>query len=92
MKNSKPKTYAAKMNGKDVRVTVPENPTPTEAFDDAIRDSLSPKAVAAIAANLSGATCKDSAVNKEIIWFANRLIGLIGSADEYNSLCNEIGY
>jgi hypothetical protein len=91
MTNSKPKTYAAKIHGKDVRVTVPENPSPTEAFDDAIRDALSPKAVAAIAANLAGATCKDASVNKEIRWFAEHLIALIG-ADEYNNLCSEIGY
>jgi len=91
MTNSKPKIYAAKIHGKDVRVTVPENPSSTKMFDGAIRDAVSPKAVAAIAANLAGATCKDSAVNKEITWFANRLIALIGT-DEYNNLCSEIGY
>ena len=59
MKNSKPKTYAAKLNGKDVRVTVPENLDPTDTLDDAIQDNLSSKAVAAIATDLAGATCKD---------------------------------
>lgn len=84
----KTKMYAAKHNGKRVRVTIPENDA-SNLFD-AIREQLSPKAVAAIAAYLQPVSTKDSAVNKEVTWFYNQLIEMLG-AEEFNALCEEVG-
>jgi hypothetical protein len=81
--------YKAEINGKTVWATVPENEA-QDVLGDAVRDSLSPKAVAAIAAHLFAASTKDSGVNKEIRWFADRLLSLVG-VDEYNRLMDEVG-
>ena len=82
-------TYEAKIGGKTVRVTVPPDEE-QEVLESAIRDSLSPKAVVAIAAHLFGASTRDEGVNKEIRWFADRLLSMVG-VDEYNRLMEEVG-
>ena len=82
-------TYEGEINGRTVRVTVPEN-EPQDVLEDAIRDNLSPQAVAAIAAHLFSASTKNDGVNKEIRWFADRLVSLVGT-DQYNALCEEVG-
>ena len=68
-KRSKPETYEVERGGRKVRVTVPE------AIDEgdlaaALRDNLSPQAVAAIAAHLHGlVNTKNDAVNRQVAWF-----------------------
>ena len=59
-------------------------------LDDAIRDNLSPEAVVAIAAHIRAASCKTASVNKEMQWFANHLVNLIG-IENYNPIIEEIG-
>ena len=48
----KPKTYETTLDGKKTRVTIPENQRDEDTLLDALKDNLSPEAVAAIAAYL----------------------------------------
>ena len=68
MKNEKPKTYLATNDqGKTVRVTVPEDPRPEEIMKDALRECLSPEAVAIIAEALQTAQrCNDENANRQV--------------------------
>ncbi|MCG3181447.1 MAG: hypothetical protein BIFFINMI_03843 [Phycisphaerae bacterium] len=69
-----PKTYAAKLpDGRTLRCTVPEDPTPDEILFDAIKDNFSPQAVAAMAAYLQAANTKNRRVNQQLTWFAGEL-------------------
>ena len=83
-------TYEAEINGRTVRVTVPENETQDVLLEDAIRDAISPEAVVAIASNLAGAKTKDARVNQEVRWFCERLISMVGT-EQYNAILEEIG-
>jgi len=87
----RPETHEADANGKKVRVTVPENPDPIETMQDAIRDQLSPHAVAAIVSYLQPVSTKDSAVNKEVAWFSERLVELLGGYEQQSRLAEELG-
>jgi len=90
-KRRRPETYEAEMSGKKVRVTVPENPDPVELMQDAIRDQISPHAVAAIVSYLQPFHTKDSAVNKEVAWFSERLVELLGGYEQQSRLADELG-
>ena len=61
-----------------------------EVVRDVLRDNLTPQAVAAIAAHLFAASTKNDGVNKEIRWFADQLVSMVGT-DQYNALCEEVG-
>jgi len=61
-----------------------------EVVRDVLRDNLSPQAVAAVAAHLFAASTKNDGVNKEIRWFADQLVSMVGT-DQYNALCEEVG-
>jgi len=64
--------------------------TPREVLREALRDSLSPQAVAAIAAHLHGLVhTKSDAVNRQVAWFTEQLLDMVG--DQYNALCEEAG-
>ena len=91
MERPKPKTYEAKVNGRKTRVTVPDDPDPEEMLIDAIQDSLSPQAVAAIAAFLQPAATKSAEVNRQIRWFAELLTAVVGGGEAHNRLCEEVG-
>jgi len=68
------------------------NATQTYAEDlmtEAIRDNLSPHAVAAIASYVQAFSTGDD-VNRETNWFAEQLIQMLGK-DEWNRLCEELG-
>ena len=57
---------------------------------DALRDNLSPGAVAVIAAHLHGmVNTRDAAVNHQVAWFTDLLLGMVG--DNYNDLCEGVG-
>jgi hypothetical protein len=80
--NDKPKTYKHKRpDGSIVRITVPEDSKPEELLIDALRDNLSPKAVAAIAFWLQPASTNDENVNREVRWFAEQLAQALGGWD-----------
>ena len=85
------KVYDAQVHGKTHRVTVPEDPRPEDLLTDALRENLSPHAVAAIAAFCQTATTQRDDVDRQIRWFADRLIELVGGGDEHNRLCEEVG-
>ena len=83
-------TYEAKLDGQTRRVTVPEDPKPDDILTDALRDSLSPKAVVAIVAFLQPASTNDPAVNREVAWFTNLLVDLVAD-DYYDGMVEELG-
>jgi len=85
-KTSRPKRYDA---GKGRKVTVPENDE--GGIFAAIREELSPQAVAAIVAYLQPAATKDRAVNQELAWFSRELAGIVGGYEEQGRLAEEVG-
>ena len=58
---------------------------------DALKDNLSPQAVAAIVAYLQPAKTKDDAVNRQLRWFAERLTELVGGPEQQGRLAEEVG-
>ena len=89
MKRRRPDTYEADHKGRKVRVTVPD------AIDEgdlaaALKDNLSPQAVAALAAYLTAARVKNRQVQRQIEWFAGMLVDMLG-VDEFNRLIEEVG-
>ena len=60
-----------------------------DALRDALRDNLSPEAVAGIVAYLQTVRVKKPGVQREIAWFRELLEGMLG--DEVNDLFEEIG-
>ena len=90
MKNRKAKTYEATMGGRKVRVTVPEAIDEQVLFD-ALRDNLSPHAVAAIVAFLQPVRTNNSDVDRQVHWFAGELIKLVGGNEQQNRLAEELG-
>ena len=91
-KRRNPKTYETMLNGRKTRVTVPENED-TDVLAQALKDALSPEAVAAIAAYLVArpAEAPNRAVNRELNWFTDRLVELVGGDEAFNRLCEEMG-
>jgi len=89
MKRKRPDTYEAEINGRKVRVTVPENDD-SELFD-AIREQLSPHAVASIVSHIQGASTNNQDVDRQVRWFADELVKLIGGYEQQNRLAEELG-
>ena len=91
-KHRKPKTYETTLDGKKTQVTIPENPVDDDTLE-ALKDNLSPEAVAAIAAYLVAhpAEAPNKAVNRELNWFTDRLLELVGGDEAFNQLCEDIG-
>lgn len=89
MKRKRPDTYEAIVNGKKVRVTVPENDE-SELFD-AIREQLSPHAVASIIAHIQGAATNNVQVDQQVYWFSQKLTELLGGHEQFNRLAEELG-
>jgi hypothetical protein len=56
-----------------------------------LSDALSPEAVAAIVAYLQPAKTKNTAVNRELRWFTERLIELVGGPEQQGRLAEEVG-
>jgi len=92
-KRRRPKTYETTLNGKKTRVTIPDNPRDDETLFEAMKDNLSPQAVAAIVAYLVArpTAAPNRAVNRELNWFADRLVELVGGDEAFNGLCEELG-
>ncbi|MBN2133602.1 MAG: hypothetical protein JW741_29140 [Sedimentisphaerales bacterium] len=89
MKRKRPPTYQTSLNGRPARVTVPEAVDEGDLFS-AIRDNLSPQAVAAITAYLRSAQTRDDNVNRQVAWFTEGLINLLG-VEQYGQLLEEVG-
>ena len=85
------KTYDAKVGGKKVRVTVPESPDEEDALMDAIKDSMSPAAVAAIIVALDPARVKDKDLRAQVTWYKNDLLGAVGGRVGLKVLMDENG-
>jgi hypothetical protein len=75
--------------GNGRKVTVPENDE--QDLFDAIHEQLSPHAVAAIVAYLQPVATKDSGVNKQVAWFSDRLIEVLGGHEQQSRLAEELG-
>ena len=85
------KVYDAEVHGKKRRVTVPEDPKPEDMLTDALRENLSPHAVAAIAAYLQPVRTMDPDVVRQVAWFRELLTKVVGGEDQMNRLCDEVG-
>ena len=90
-KRRRPETYEATTNGKKVRVTVPENQDPAALMREAIRDQLSPHAVAAIASCLQINRTNDADVDRQVRWFHGQLCELLGGHEQQSRLAEELG-
>ena len=89
MKRKRPDTYEAQIKGKKVRVTVPENDE-SELFE-AVREQLSPEAVASIISHLQGARTNNRDVDRQVHWFADELAKLLGGYEHQAHLAEELG-
>ena len=65
--------------------------TKTSPMQEAIRDALSPEAVALAASELLLARCDDEDVDMEVRWFAEQLIELLGGQEAWSQTCKSIG-
>lgn len=89
MPSKRPKTYPiTRSDERIVCVTVPENDE-GELFD-AIREQISPHAVAAIVAYLQPAHTNNPEVDRQVGWFAEQLMQMLG-VEQFNKLIEEIG-
>lgn len=91
-KNMKRKPLTTYDAGNGRKVTVPENDE--QDLFDAIREQLSPHAVAAIAWRLkfnnSSFTNNDD-VDRQVRWFTEQLTALLGGTDRRDRLAKELG-
>ena len=62
-----------------------------EGLMQALRDALSPDAVAAIAACLASARTSDPNVDREVEWFRGQLVAMLGGPAEQARLATELG-
>lgn len=89
-----PRTYEVEHKGHKVRVTVPENGAPEDQLDDAIKENLSPEAVATLAnavrVHVNGRRTNRE-VRRELDWLADRLVELVGGEQAYHDLLTEAG-
>jgi len=88
-RRKRPETYETEVNGRKVRVTVPENDE-GELFE-AIREQLSPHAVAAIASCLQINRTNDPQVDQQVRWFHDQLCELLGGYEQQSRLADELG-
>jgi hypothetical protein len=70
-------------------VTVPENDE-SELFD-AIREQLSPHAIASIVSHLQSARTNNQDVDRQVHWFTEELCKLLGGYEQQAHLAEELG-
>lgn len=89
-----PRTHEVEHKGHKVRVTVPEDDSPEDRLNDAIKNSLSPEVVAALAnavrVHINGRRTNRE-VRSQLEWLANRLVELVGGEQAYHDLLKEAG-
>ena len=90
MKQRKPKTHEAEFKGRRVQVTVPPDPTGRELLVDALKDSLSPEAIVAIASYLQCANLTNHRAMDQVRWFRDLLTEVVG-VEEFNRIVDELG-
>ncbi len=86
MKNPKAKLYDA---GNGRKVTIPENDE-SELFA-AVREQLSPEAVAIIITYLQPARSNNPEANRQVRWFMDELTNLLGGVKRHAELMDELG-
>ena len=89
-----PETFeVARPDGSKVRVTVPENDPaePAKELRDLLQDCMSPHAVAAIVAYLQPVRTNNPDVDRQVHWFAEQLVELLGGNEQQNRLAEELG-
>lgn len=64
---------------------------PNPALVAVLRDNLSPEAVAAIVAHLQPVRTNDSKVDREVRWFAEELVKILGGDVQQARLAEELG-
>jgi len=89
-KRRRPETYEATHHGKKVRVTVPEAIDEQVLFD-ALRDNLSPHAIAGVVSCLRINRTNNGDVDRQVHWFAEELTKLLGGYEQQTRLAEEIG-
>jgi hypothetical protein len=89
-----PQTHEAEFKGRKVRVTVPENDRIEDLLDDALKENLSPAAVAtlvnAVRVHINGRRTNRE-VRSQLEWLADRLVKLVGGEQAYHDLLKEAG-
>ncbi|MFW6124524.1 MAG: hypothetical protein ACOC46_00130 [Pirellulales bacterium] len=88
-RNDTPKRYDVEVAGKRKRVSVPDDPA--DVLTDALRETLSPQALAAIAAYLRPVATMDPDVVRQVTWFRRLLTAVVGGDDSMDRLCDEAG-
>ena len=89
-RSRKLKTYETTLDGKKTKVTIPENHRDEDVLA-ALKDNLSPEAVATIIAYLQPARTNNPDVDRQVRWFSDRLTDLVGGDEAFNRLCEELG-
>ena len=82
----RPRRYDA---GDGRKVTIPENDE--QDLFDAVREQLSPQAVATIVAFLQPARTNNPDVDRQVRWFAEQLVELLGGDEQQAQLAEELG-
>lgn len=91
MTNKRAKTYLhTRPDGRTVRLTVPEDPASEELLLDALRDNLSPHAIATIVSYLQPARTNNPQVDRQVTWFREQLFNMLGAAG-FDEACAELG-
>lgn len=88
-KTNKTQMYDAEINGKKIRVTVPENDE--QDLFETVREQISPHAVASIVSHLQGARTNNQDVDRQVRWFADELAKLLGGYEHQARLAEELG-
>ena len=84
-------TYiVTRKDGKEVKVTIPEDDNPMDVLIDALKDNFSPGAIATMASALHGIETNNGSVNMEVLYMRDVLIQILGM-DEYNKFLNALG-
>lgn len=89
--NETPETHDAEVRAMKRRVSAAEDVKGEDVLVDALRDNLSPHAVAAIAAYLQPVRTLDHDVEDQVVWFRELLTTVVGGTDQMNRLCDEAG-
>jgi len=89
-RRSKPKTYPVEVDGRKVRVTIPEDDKP-DVLRDWLCDNLTPQAVATIVSFLQPVRTDDQDVDEEVRWFAEQLVAALGGHEAQGRLAEEVG-
>ena len=79
------------IGGEPPGVAVLENVEPAKMLADALRENLSPLALACIWSYLQACDPPDAVTACQVRWFEDMLIDILGGAEEGDRLCDEAG-